>query len=417
MKIPIPSQNTILKSMREISLAIIVIGAGLGMYLNFYFGNIGWNNFLMLFALIFIPNWKNLLSNKLYTFPNTIKFILFFQLFVIIYMILANAAKIDYVYTFFTIIFIVGLSSSKPGTVRWERVIYFSWILGWICLILCIRTIITGAYFIEYAHSHDGSGYESILVDLTMAGNLINFIACCLYFIKTSNRIKVKFSILGIFLSLLLIFILGKRTPLILAIILIILYIYRFNPPSRYIKKSTLYFFIGIILGIFILFQIPVVHEMFFDIMKRTISGVLDLLNGTSNSGMAAVERYYLRNWAFNYIDNRFYMFNYVLGAGYMTKWLDAPLLQAFLDLGIIGFLFYLYLVIIKPLKIIFSPLDRNPIIFWGTSLCLYNILSAMNSGHPYSHLKWIPIIILFLILRDYKYKEQYTIIKIQNSI
>lgn len=50
---------------RQISIALIITGGALGMYLNFFIGNYGWNNILMMFSIIFLPNWYKLLSFKL----------------------------------------------------------------------------------------------------------------------------------------------------------------------------------------------------------------------------------------------------------------------------------------------------------------------------------------------------------------
>ena len=150
-----------------------------------------------------------------------------------------------------------------------------------------------------------------------------------------------------------------------------------------------------------ILSQLPIVKDTVLGVFERTISGILDMLLGSSISGQAAVTRYSLRSWAIEYIVNEFGVLNYVFGAGYMTRWLDAPLLQSYLDLGLIGFGLYLYIVILKPLKIIFSPLEKVSLVFWTSGLCVYNILSSMNSGIPYTHVRWIPLVLLFISIRD----------------
>ena len=49
--------------------------------------------------------------------------------------------------------------------------------------------------------------------------------------------------------------------------------------------------------------------------------------------------RYESREWAFDYIEN-FNFFEFPFGAGYMTRWLDIPILQSFLDMGIIDSLY-----------------------------------------------------------------------------
>ena len=416
MRLNFMRDGRMLRFLREVALALTIIGAGLGMYLNFYLGNMGWNNLLMLFALVFIPNWANLTQGRLYPCPFHIKVILFFQIYVFYAMLIGGASSTDYIYLFFTLIFIFGILTLRPGSLNWKKVIDYTWIFGWFCLLLCTMTIVTGAFFIEFAKTHDGTGYESILVDLTMAGNLINFIITCLYIIRVSQGLKVKFSIIGIIMAMTLIFILGKRTPLITACILIILFQIRFYPPSRYIKKKTVFMLIGVFMLGVILSQLPIVRDTVLGVFERTISGILDMLLGSSISGQAAVTRYSLRSWAIEYIVNEFGVLNYVFGVGYMTRWLDAPLLQSYLDLGLIGFGFYLYIVILKPLKIIFSPLEKVSLVFWTSGLCVYNILSSMNSGIPYTHVRWIPLVLLFISIRDIRLDYSKTTISLSED-
>ena len=94
-----------------------------------------------------------------------------------------------------------------------------------------------------------------------------------------------------------------------------------------------------------------------------------------------------------------FSFLNYIFGAGYMTKWIDNPLLQSYLDLGIYGFSMYFFYVVLKPLITIFKT--RNKYILFGCLLCFYNVFSSISSGNPYSFLKWDPIIFLLFILNN----------------
>lgn len=399
----IPSSSKIRFESRHMAMGLIIVGAALGMYMNFYFGNIGWNNILMLGALLLLPNWKNLSSFRLPFVNRTFKAILLFQLLCIIYMVIGGLIDITLlIYLVFTVFMMMGIMSQNPSDMSISKVVFYAWLFSWLCVAFCTTTLITGAFFIEYARLHDGSGYQSILIDLTMAGNIYTFIVCCLYYIK-STKIKFILSISGIIVGLILMVILGKRTPLLISIISIFFYLFRFHPLSRKINKKTLIFSIIFCLLIIFALNISDFGEKLMFVVERSVNGVLDMINGTSNTGAAAMERYKLRDWAFTYIESTFTPFNYLFGAGFMTKWLDAPLIQAYLDMGIIGFLVYLYYVIVKPLRITFSSLSRHRMVFWGCALNFYNIFSALNSGVPYAHLKWIPLIVLILTINDLK--------------
>ncbi|MBD5584536.1 MAG: hypothetical protein HDQ88_05595 [Clostridia bacterium] len=286
------------------------------------------------------------------------------------------------------------------------RIVFYSWIFSWICLVFCGISLGTGAYFIEFAKMHDGTGYQSILLDLTMAGNLYTLVVCSIFYLN-HGKSKQTIAMIGIILSLIFIIILGKRTPLLVSICLIILYILKFHGFTGKIKKSIVCY-VGILLIILMILVVKIqgLSEQIGLVWEHSIGGVLDMINGTSTTGAAAVARYKFRQWAYMYIENNFTPFNYIFGAGFMTKWLDAPLLQAYLDMGIIGFCFYFYYVIVKPLRITFSKLSKNSLVFWGCALNFYNILSAFNSGIPYGHVRWIPLIGLLLTIHYTRQRE-----------
>lgn len=82
-----------------------------------------------------------------------------------------------------------------------------------------------------------------------------------------------------------------------------------------------------------------------------------------------------------------------------MVKWLDIPILQAYLDMGIIGFFFYLYYVLLLPIISIIKASATNVAIQFASFNAFYSIFSAFNSGNPYGYNKWIPIVVLVFVL------------------
>ena len=406
MHLYLPSSSTLRHESRPMAMGLIIVGGALGMYMNFYLGNIGWNNILMMMALLLLPNWRNLANFRLPFVNSIFKFIIAFQFLCVAYI--AVSGKFDssgLIFILFTVFLLLGIMSQCKNDMPIPKVILYTWIFGWICLLFCGMSLGTGVYFIEYAKSHSGTGYTSILVDLTMAGNIYTFIATCLFYVNYSGYRRIL-GIIGIIIGLLCIVVLGKRTPLLVTFLVFIWYIFKFYPVSRKIKKVTVKSISALIILLIGISQLPGLRDQFLHVWDRSIEGVLDMLYGTSSTGAAAVSRYELRNWTISYIENDFTVFNYIFGAGYMTRWIDAPLLQAYLDMGIFGFGTYLYFVIFKPLKISCSKLASNHIIFWGCTLNFYNIFSSLNSGIPYGYLRWIPLIVLILTIHYIKVKN-----------
>lgn len=151
-----------------------------------------------------------------------------------------------------------------------------------------------------------------------------------------------------------------------------------------------------------------------FDVMEKasglydhTVNGISDMLTGTSTSGPSARMRYYATLWALNYINTKFTLWNLIFGAGFMTRWLDVPILQSFLDMGLIGLIGYSFFILFLPLRYLFAYARRNPQILFGCMLALANVISTFNSGHPYATQRWIPLILLLVIIADVKHTNK----------
>ena len=76
-----------------------------------------------------------------------------------------------------------------------------------------------------------------------------------------------------------------------------------------------------------------------------------------------------------------------------MLKWIDNPVLQSYLDMGIIGFILYFSIVVIFPIRSFFSL--KNNLALFAILICLYNIFSAFSSGNPYLYIKYVPVVFL----------------------
>ena len=88
-----------------------------------------------------------------------------------------------------------------------------------------------------------------------------------------------------------------------------------------------------------------------------------------------------------------------IFGAGYMKNWCDIPLLQAYIDMGILGFVLWSLNIVWLPIKTIIKCNKDSLDTIWAVSITLYALFSCVSSGHPYMHIKWIPIVILVFIL------------------
>lgn len=152
------------------------------------------------------------------------------------------------------------------------------------------------------------------------------------------------------------------------------------------------------VIALLILLQNNEFYQEFNKFSTNVLNGVQNILGNSkvSDSSGSAIVRYEYRTYALNFIKNQFNIINYIYGNGYMEKWkqIDNPILQSYLDMGIIGLVGYIGLVIMYPLKkLLFYKLNSYQLFFLFCSL--YNVFSSISSGNPYFYQKYTPICLL----------------------
>lgn len=168
MMYKIHDNKSIRFKLRQLGLALIITGAALGMYLNFFLGDYGWNSYIMFASIVLLPNYNNLLNFRLPSYCIDLGGILYFQILCIFYLyssVLPDELSKTQLYTFhlFTIGCIISLMSLKTSDLNFSLIVGYSWILTSVCTILCFICYVSGIYSIEYAKVHSGQGYMSIL--------------------------------------------------------------------------------------------------------------------------------------------------------------------------------------------------------------------------------------------------------------
>ncbi|WP_288390599.1 O-antigen polymerase [uncultured Acinetobacter sp.] len=374
----------------EIGIALVLLGVPIGMYLNYFFGNSTFfSQVVMLISLLFIINYRNLVTFKFYKVGFTLLYILIFQIICILYAIYA----VDFQFLnmhLYLIFLIICLTLVDYKNLSITNTIFYIFLLSSFCSIL-------GAYFLykgllvgrEVWDIKQYSDNYALEIFTVAYSSLISF-TCCLYYLE-----KKKFYFLSFIMMLLNVYVIiggGKRSPFIA---LFFIYLTWFIS-SKSINKFKAIFLIAIflaIMSILILF-----NQDYYNALDKIISSTLlgvQAFMGNSNvldqTGSASY-RVGLREWSYTLINLRFNFINYFFGYGYMTRWLDNPILQSFLDMGILGLFFYSTIIIMTPLVFLSKNTSKEQILFF--TLCIYAIITCFSSGNPYLYIKYIPVII-----------------------
>lgn len=376
-----------------LGITLVLIGVPMGMYLNFFTNtNLG-SSLIMFLSIIFI-----LYNNKIsFHIKREYKFVFFFQLIMLLYWYFSEQATIQYLlFHLYVLALIFSLSIIK--NIKLEQIIkytfYLSTVLTIIGIIVCLQGLVTGSTAWELRQENENYALEPFTI---ANGALIGYFAgLC---INSGNRNK-KIIISAILIAdFYLIWLCGKRTPLLLLIICSLIYYFKIKSLSpENILLSLIKISILLFIGLIFLFQNNDFKQEFIKYSTNIFYGIQNILGNkdVSDSTGSAIVRYEYRTMALEYIQYRFDIVNYICGNGYMEKWkqIDNPILQAYLDMGVIGIIGYTWIVIITPLKKMFFHQINNQQLFF-IFCCLYNILSSVSSGNPYMYQKYTLICLL----------------------
>jgi hypothetical protein len=376
-------------------ISLSLIGVPLGMYFNYLFPFVKWSPVFMFISVILIISYKNFFLGKLPSYNKWFTMVIAFQLLMLLYGLCSNNLTFQYLSFHVYVILLSFALASNQNNVSYDKIILFTFYISALCTLFGAyfmwKGLITGEEAWQLRQDQEDYALEAFTV---ANGAIINY-ACALCLRFKNKILKILLWILFL-LDVYVLFMSTKRTPVFVALIIAILYLYR----TGSVNKVLIVHYLKILILIFIAFIVAYINiEALQQIIDKFVyefySGVLNIFGNTDirDSTGSAIARYRNREWAYKYIENNFSIFNHVLGAGYMTRWIDNPLLQSYLDMGLIGFIMYTWSILVFPIKSYFKT--TNILALFAFLLCIYNIMASISSGNPYIYMKHIPVVFL----------------------
>lgn len=400
--------------LRNIGISLIIVGVPYGMYLNFFVPIIRWSPIMMFLSFVLTLNYRNCFRLHFPLRARMFTIIVAFQLIMIAYGVVSGNGRMTSQYLSFHLYIIaicVALASNNPYYVNFHNFLYvLSWPLSIFGAIACYIGLVGTDEAWRIKQTDETFSIESFTMT---TGVLVNIFSGLI--LSKKNLILKIFFVLSMIIGLYVLLICDKRTPLFVLVLGSCLYLYKVG----YLKNvHTIgkYVFPLVFLLIIIYVSIPFVNEKVNYMVENFIRGVQVLFGNTDIQDFkgSAQGRINGRNWAINYISNNFDIFNYEFGGGYLLKWIDNPLLEAYLDMGIIGVCGYFYIIVLYPMKVLLRTSAQHKNILFAILLCLYSIVSIINSGNPYLYIKYTTVAFLcYIVTSSIKLQE----IKKQKSI
>ena len=344
--------------------ACVIFGVVLGNTIYEFFGRgIDLVNLFMLLGVVLIIDYNRLLHLQLPGLKKKTLILYAFQFFILFLFVFfrhelaTGSVSADMSYIFFAIALITAMASNS-SFLRWTKVIKISFFLS-----TGILLVITYVLFTNGNVFNGRFRFSSGADPLQMGVGLTSCFAVFLLYEGRSIWDRIL-KMLDIGLLIIAEFAFSCRTAIFICLIMLIIWLiqrFRINLISQ---KAAYKAFLNLLYAIFGFFVIFCIVYNFVPGIKNTIDsmgeymlrGVLTLY-GNYSMGIdeSASTRVYTQKAALDLILNESNPLKILFGHGYMTMYVDVPLLQALLDFGCIGWVLYAYIVIFNPIRTILS--------------------------------------------------------------
>lgn len=387
--------------MSEMGIGMSLISIPLGMIVKIILGNMLFGNLLMAVGLILMFPYHRIKEGiKL----NLLTGVILFIILAFIYYFLSDFDEPVYlIYIGVSLIFSMGISLSKYEVdFSFDKTILFIWLFSLVTVLGGLYCFASGTLTIFSGMFDFNEEGDAIYDGLTMGSVCITQMISSFYFISkkeisSTKRICLFLLIIIDFVVTIMAF---KRTPLLIATLVIFYYLRRLGYLSMTPKKVFGILMVILIAVIYVLNNNEV-KEAVESIVEYTYEGISNLITGNhtghglTNSTDMRIDN---RDQALNMIA-QFDILEYMLGKGFMTFWFDMPLLQSYLDMGVIGFLLFFSYTVILPFYAVFSKNKKNDLVLFCGMLAVPSAICSLTSGHPYFHSIWMHISLLCFVL------------------
>lgn len=402
--------NTYFNFRVEIGLILIIIGMQLGTAIRNFTKGVDLVDFIMILSLILVIDYRNLFKLR---FPRLNIFsllLIWFQSLIVIYAIYSGRGTRQlYSYHIYIIAIILSLATQNRDKEFKSFFKILFYITGFISFVIFMQATNGGT---ELVTSYYGTG--KLWLEFggdpvsTSRGLVIGIISTLMYECKSISEKVLKaifiiFSIIGL-LSF------SNRSSIVISIVILCVFLL-----SKYSKKVSIRTIIKqmILFSILILMFITIYNTS--EYLNTQINGLIDSINkgfytflGDTSYGIdsSAATRVALRSRVFDIISNEFRFYNYLFGYGYNNFYVDMPILQIFLDMGILGFTMYFVYIIYIPLQI-FIQKNTTDIGLFIKLFLVQMVMDQFYCGLPYYYFYFTPAILIITFKSSIKNKEK----------
>lgn len=394
------------KYIYEIGVLLALVGIPIASVVNEYLrGTFKVTYLILIISLLLVADWTKLFSFKIRINWGTIV-ILILQFYIMFIGILDSHNLLGQpsgmIYTIFMIVIWIVVASR--GYIEDDN--HFINTIWWGLGIFNVLLFVLLTDYLSVFSIKGQTVLEFGADRLTLSKMVFTFLIVHLVYLKSGNKKNPIVMLVFLAVSAFNLLYCGRRASMVyfgIIVVLHFLYYERGLEKLRSINFRELNY-VKIVIRIIVLLAVilimsKIVPNLFDSIsyyLKSIVSAIGTFL-GISGQDVSASVRNELRDKAFQTFQNASF-FQIVFGRGYMYQYLDFPVFQAIVDMGLVG-LVYIYIQCIYPFKF---WLRRNT----NVAERFFQYLSFMYffdnffAGIPYGYGKYIPLLFLFLQVR-----------------
>lgn len=390
-----------------LGISICLIGVPLGMYLSYFFPGVKWSHLNMLLSILLISNWKNIFALRFPIRSRIIAFVGVFQVLMLLYGIFSADKFIFDKYCIFQF-FVLGLCvaySSNSCSISFNKLPNYIFGLSFgvnICgAYLCSLGLVSGEEAFLMKLYDDNYVIDPITVSLGAAINVISGI----FLDKNKTLLRVLFYI-AICLAIYTFITTFKRTLILFCMFAFFIYLYKNAKLNMHVVIKTFKILLIAILLFFILSLFDdEIGEKISEVCLHFYNGVLTLFGKktTYDVNSSAVARVVQRDMAFLDFELNAKPINYILGMGYIKYYIDAPIIESYLDMGILGLVGYFTIAVLFPLRCFLSMKTNKGYFLLPLVLGFETMLEMFSAGNPYGYTQYVYIVLLGVTLEIFK--------------
>lgn len=406
-------------TLTEVGFALMLIGVQFGTAIRNAVPGLELVNLIMLLSFIFCIDYKNIYKLRLASAKKSFLFILFFQLISLIYLLISPSEKYPDFNTqiifmqgyIFAIIFALTTQDKDKTFKNLDR--YLFYISAFINLVILYQATrgFTGIYLENvFADRILDTNRMAEGGDKTTMGRalFLSFISAVVY--RSRNKIEFISKVLIIPSAFIGLYMFNTRATILMCIIGLGIYLFRYKKEMLLKSKKSLaivlFSLVVILPGLAIYFYYS---NDFFQAMvnisvENISNGILSYF-GNKSTDVSALARKESMAIIRNALGDSSIL-QLILGHGFISFFIDIPIIQAYFDLGILGFMFYFISLIVFPIKFIFFRTAKNSHTTILQLFALHYLVDQLYAGLPYWSIQFMPILIILLINNTINFKK-----------